>query len=55
MGEERYKQIAEEISNEDEREFVLNALMCGYLTATWIWWMKEERNNGRTAEVDGGH
>ncbi len=55
MDEERYKQIAEEISNEYEREFVLDGLMFGYLTATWIWWMKEERNNGRTAEVDGGH
>lgn len=54
MDEERYKQIAEEISNEDEREFVLNAKMFGYLTATWIRWLKEERNNGRT-EADGGH
>ena len=54
MDEERYKQIVEEISNEDEREFVLNGLMFGYLTATWMWWMKEERNNGRT-ESDGGH
>lgn len=45
MDEERYKQIAEEISNEDEREFVLDSLMFGYLTATWVWWMKKERNN----------
>ena len=55
MDEERYKRIAEELSNcnEEQRKFVLDGLTLGLLMATWVRWL-EERNNGRT-EVDGGN